>query len=107
MTMVTAKWCGKPLFVGAWPGLVAAGLDSADGPLRAWGITRLVNATSDQPSSCRSVRTLDWEVVIVRPCAAAQPCAAVDVFSAHSKVFIVMVITSIRLMLCLGHARKL
>jgi len=51
LTMITPDWCGKPLFVGAYPGLVAAGLDSVDGPLRAWGITRLVNATSDQPSA--------------------------------------------------------
>ena len=62
--MITHNWCGKPLFVGAWPGLVSAGLDSPDGPLRAWGVTRLVNATSDQPSTSR-IQTLNWEVVIV------------------------------------------
>jgi hypothetical protein len=64
--MITPDWCGKPLFVGAYPGLVAAGLDSVDSPLRAWGITRLVNATSDQPSACRSIQTLVWEAVSSR-----------------------------------------
>ena len=59
MTLVNMDFCGRRLYVGAYPGLERIARDH--GVLRHFGVTRLVNATSDQPSIGN--RTLQWEVI--------------------------------------------
>ena len=57
MTLVAMDFCGRRLYVGAYPGLQRLAQDH----VRSFGITRLVNATSDQPTVGN--RTLTWEVI--------------------------------------------
>lgn len=62
LTLVTPDFMGHPLYVGAYPGLQHAGLDTwPHGVLRTFGISRLVNCTADQPNVGN--RTLLWEVI--------------------------------------------